>query len=511
MFTPMNSRMSRFLWLLSFLLALAAQAAPNNILLIIADDYGVDSSSLYNTNAGAVLPPTPNINSLAAQGMIFRDAYAYPVCSPTRACILTGQYGFRTGVGDVIENSPALSTSLWTLPRALNNAATGHVMAQFGKWHLGGGLNGPQNTGGWTHFSGALFGALANYTNWTKNVNGINMMNYTNYATSDVVDDALTWINAQATNRWFAWVAFNAPHTPLHKPPTHLAPSYASLPGTTTHIKNNPLLYYNAMVEAMDTEIGRLLAAVNLSNTCVIFVGDNGTPENVLQPPYPSGHGKGSLYEGGTKVPLVVAGAPVTSPGQTNDTPVHVVHLFATILELAGTSASAVAPTNVTLDSRSFASALMGGTESDQLVYGEQFGTPAGTKDGRSLRDTRYKLIRLNDGHDEFYDLQTDPAELTDLNSVLTAEQRSYRDRLQFWLYGYTTNSGVNVTAPAAGAGQFSCTLEQVGNYELWRCDDLTAQFWSPVTHAIATTNGTTMTLTDPFAPAEHGFYSVIK
>jgi hypothetical protein len=82
---------------------------------------------------------------------------------------------------------------------------------------------------------------------------------------------------------------------------------------------------------------------------------------------------------------------------------------------------------------------------------------------------------------------------------------------LQFWLYGYTTNSGVTVTAPVADAGQFSCSLEQVDRYELWRCEDLAAQFWSPVTHAVATTNGITVTMTDPTAPAERGFYSVVK
>src|SRR4051812_1939178 len=89
--------------LLLTLFAFVAPAAQQNILLIIADDYGADSSSLYNsTNAGASLPPTPNIDSLARSGVVFRHAYANPVCSPTRACLITGRYGFRTGVGDVV-------------------------------------------------------------------------------------------------------------------------------------------------------------------------------------------------------------------------------------------------------------------------------------------------------------------------------------------------------------------------------------------------------------------------
>src|SRR2546428_14172214 len=106
-----------------FALAVAATAtaAPQNILLIIADDYGADSSSLFNsTNSGASLPPTPNINALARTGIVFGNAYANPVCSPTRACLITGRYSFRTGIGDAImgPSDPSLKASEFTLPEA---------------------------------------------------------------------------------------------------------------------------------------------------------------------------------------------------------------------------------------------------------------------------------------------------------------------------------------------------------------------------------------------------------
>src|SRR3569832_260336 len=120
------------LWLLGGVLATAhADAAQrNNILLIIADDYGVDSSSLYNsTNNGATLPPTPNIVSLAQSGVLFRNAYANPVCSPTRACLITGRHAFRTGIGDVIAGpgSAVLTASEFTLPEAFGaNAGLGY-------------------------------------------------------------------------------------------------------------------------------------------------------------------------------------------------------------------------------------------------------------------------------------------------------------------------------------------------------------------------------------------------
>ena len=113
----------------------AQAAAKQNILLIIADDYGVDSSSLYNsTNNGAQLPPTPNINSLVTNGVLFRNAYANPLCSPTRACLLTGRFGFRTGIGDVVGGTQGpLAATEFTLPKAFTNTALGYQLAQFGK------------------------------------------------------------------------------------------------------------------------------------------------------------------------------------------------------------------------------------------------------------------------------------------------------------------------------------------------------------------------------------------
>lgn len=117
-----------FLFCLSWLSSCSANAAFDNILLIIADDVGANASDLYNsTNAGAVLPPTPNIDSLVTNGVVFANAYANPVCSPMRACIMTGRHFFRTGVGDAIggPTSPQLSASEFTLPEAFNASGSG--------------------------------------------------------------------------------------------------------------------------------------------------------------------------------------------------------------------------------------------------------------------------------------------------------------------------------------------------------------------------------------------------
>jgi hypothetical protein len=187
------------------------------------------------------------------------------------------------------------------------------------------------------------------------------------------------------------------------------------------------------------------------------------------------------------------------------------VDLFATILEMAGTSAAAVVPTNVTLDSQSLVSMITTEAASSRLIFTEVFDSPTATNDARTLRDDRYKLIKFNDGRAEFYDLQTDPTELTNLNTSPTTTQKAYRDRLQFWMYRYTTNSGVTIASPAMSGGQFSCAVTNLASYALWRCDDLATQFWSPVTNAVAATNGSIVTLTDPAPPADRSFYSVVK
>ena len=484
-----------------------AFSAPKNILLIIADDYGTDSSSLYNSTAsGATLPPTPNIQSLVTNGVVFRNAYANPVCSPTRSCILTGQHGFRTGVGDIVDMGASLTAAAFTLPEALTNAATGHAMAQFGKWHLASGPNTPRTVGGWTNYAGNLVGAIANYTNWSKTVNGTTTAGNTNYATTDLVNDAVSWINARGTNSWFVWTAFNAPHSPFHNPPAALCPSYPV--NTLTNSRRR----FEAMTEAMDTEIGRLLASVDRANTHIIFIGDNGTPGIIIAPPYSASRGKDTLYEGGIHVPLIISSPDVASPNRTNDTPVNAVDLFATILELAGTSVAVAVPSNVKIDSQSLVPILQSTNTILRRAYSEVFGpSVAANVGGRALRDSRYKLIRFNSSVDEFYDLQTDPFELTNLFSTMTTEQRAYYDRLQFQLNGYSTNTGAFITSPTWSNNQFSCTLTQSASYTLWRCDDVTTGFWSQVTNTIATTNGSTVTLKDATPPAGKAFYSVEK
>ena len=498
--------------LLSLTLAGTAAHAGNNVLLIIADDYGIDSSSLYNSTAGATLPPTPNINLLASNGVRFTNAYANPVCSPSRACLITGRHGFRTGVGEAVTATAgnSLTAAELTLAEVITqNSALGIQTACFGKWHLSigpGTPNAPNTIGGWPHYAGSTGGVLTSYTSWAKVVNGAQSTS-TTYATTDVVNDAVAWINARtaAGQKWVAWVAFNAPHTPFHNPPTSLH-SYGASPATNR-------LKYEAAVEAMDTEIGRLLFAVNTGTTDVLFMGDNGTPGQVVQPPYTGTHAKDTLYEGGIRVPLIVRGPSVTAPGRTSSALVHAVDVFSTMLELAAVPL----PTAVTLDSRSLRPILANTADTARTrLYTEQFDQSATTAGGRVLRDDRYKLIRLNNGTEEFYDLLTDTNEGTNLIAggvaAMTAERQSYYHRLRFDLGRYNAATAPAATSPVVNAGAFSVTAPQNASatQTLWRCTDLTAGFWAPVPGATSVVSGANIVFTDPAPPANAAYYSVV-
>lgn len=507
----MKSRLVTTFLALCLVLSVSAQQ-KKNILLIIADDLGADSHSLFNSvTNGATLPPTPNINSLATNGVVFSRAYANPLCSPTRACLITGRYGFRTGIGNVVGGSQGpLSASEFTLPKAF--AGSGYACSHFGKWHLAAGANTPLTVGGWTNYVGNIQGQITSYTNWTKTVNGTTTT-VTNYATTDLVNDAITWINARGSNPWFAWCAFNAPHTPFHLPPTNLCPSYANLPGTAQHINANPVQYFDAMMQALDTEVGRLLAALpDRSNTHIIFLGDNGSVGNVIQPPYPSNRDKQTLYEGGTHVPLIISGPAVASPNRTNDSLVNMVDIYSTILELAGSSISAVVPSNVTIDGQSLMPMLQTTNTYSRLSYSELFGsgvTPASST-GQTLKNSRYKLIHFYDHHDEFYDLQNDPYEAVNLltTSMSSTAQSNYYGLL-IKLGGYSSLAQPTIV-PAFNAGQFAATVPAANlNYSLWRAPVLDDYAWLPQTNAIVTTNGTTVTLTDTNITAQ-SFYRVV-
>lgn len=395
----------------------------NNILLLIVDDWGIDSSPVDNVG-GSNLPIMPNLQTLAGSGVRFRHAYAQSQCSPTRAAILSGRHAFRTGVG-----SPAGASFLASeisLAEALS-ANAGYAVASVGKWHLGGGDTGPRDRGGWQYFAGSS-GNLTNYNSWQKlTINGAAApvtTTSTTYATTDNTTDAINWINAQGANDWFCWVAYNAPHSPFEHPPTVVA-------GQTNPYSTggNNRRRYEAMLWAMDAEIGRLLSNVDLNSTTVIIIGDNGTPGGVIQAPFDTAHSKGTLFNGGTHVPLVIAGKAAQNANTTSDADVHAVDLYSTILEIAGVNPASL---GVTLDSQSLLPILSGTADTaNRFAVAEAFGTD--TNPGRAIRKDDYKLIIHDDplittdtAVLELYHLPTDQNETNNLLAgTLTATQQT--------------------------------------------------------------------------------------
>ena len=482
-------------------ISLAASAQTNNVLLVIADDLGIDSLAAFNDDPSASLPPTPTIDSLQSGGITFTRFYSYSTCSPTRSAILTGRYAFRTGVYSPNDND--LKANEFTLPDALiESGVISNRMAQIGKWHLGNNANSPNTIGGWPYFSGALRGGLPDYTNWTKVVNGVSG-NTTVYATTDNVNDAVDWIGQQGTNSWFLWVAFNAPHTPLHRPPNDLH-SYTgrlSMRGK-----------YEAMVEAMDTELARLLNGVDLSETTVIFMGDNGTPGSVLQPPIPAGHGKGFIYDGGIRVPLLVAGAAVGNglEGTAYDGVVHSVDMYATILELFGVAAADVVPEELVLDSRSFARVLHGDPyvrEPAEIMVNNSFNDAV----ERAVVEGDYKFIDFGGGTQEFYNVEAELVETNNLlDGVLSPGELAAYESLTNKLETYINVPHCYSTYMANGKFNVEIGWFENGGFTLQRSDNLASNIWTSVAAQEFEDNGTAaLILRDPSPPATNAFYRV--
>lgn len=440
-----------------------ADAAPN-ILLIIGDDMGVEAFASYGLSEDA--PATPALDRLAGDGVRFTNFWAQPVCSPTRATVITGRYGFRTGIGrpvgggpmppapEVPAGSPAESRNEpnpasaedralprpfllpdeFTLPMALKgDTDPGYATAAFGKWHLAGPGNGwtdHPNLAGFDHFAGLMGGGPESYFAWRKVVDG-EVVGTVGYAPEDKVNDAIAWLDGRGDEPWLLWFAFNLAHTPMHVPPKeyrHSDFSDASAGGELP--RESWRAAFEAMLEAMDTQIGRLLAGLSPEvrvNTYVIFMGDNGTWGPVIGPPFRDGRAKGTVYEGGVSVPLIVTG-PGVARGGVSEALVNSTDLFATIMEMAGLDSDRAVPEHVTHDSVSFLDALSdpaAPSRREWLYADEFFGGFDGVETADyAMRNHRYKLVRF-EGDEEFYDLREDPYEHVNLlESGLTGQEQ---------------------------------------------------------------------------------------
>ena len=410
-----------------------------NVLLIIADDLGAEATSVYPNlvgDSGAV--SVPNIEALAQNGLVFDNAWASPACSMTRGTIVSGLYGYRTGVTSV---GAVLPTDTVTVFDRITAESPSYSQAFFGKYHLGGGNLDPKANGafpgaasilqhvrdiGVPYFKGILGGGLVDYFSWNIYDSNGPAVPTTTYATTGLTNLAIDYIHNQAQAKpndpWFIYQAFNAPHAangannPYEVPPPELHQvdlSSVGNPKPGTYVTNIPV--YKANIQALDTEIGRLLKEVDLEKTVVIFIGDNGTPGPVKDTGSKIRGSKGSAYEGGVRVPLIVAGAGVTRHGRTDDLVVST-DLYATVLSLTGIDVGHV---NNSYSLKPLLSDKTG-TSGRTFSFSE---TSSGTSNRfYGLKDKRFKLVS-NLKKRELYDLVADPLEKTDLyaNAAYTA------------------------------------------------------------------------------------------
>ena len=425
----------KFITFLLLLIAINATAQRTTI-LIIADDLSADYFGFFPGYGDTV--DVPNIRYLANKGIVFTNNMSNPVCSSTRTTILTGRYSFRTNVGGIVGGpggTSSIDTAEISIPKLLKVYNANIGKANIGKWHLNlatptSNLMSPSKLG-YDHYEGPFIGQLPSFTNWTKYTNGVSST-ITNYATTENVNNAVTWLNTQTNKPVFLWLAFNAPHEPLHLPPSNLH-SYKTLSGSTVDIRNNPKPYFKAMIQAMDHEIGRLFDSLKAMNrfysTDFIFIGDNGNSARTAQIADTS-RAKGTVYQYGVQTPMIITGPSVVNPNRMCNALTNTVDLFSTILELNGyTNWQNQIPADKPVDTKSLMSLIKNtGTEIRPWQFCEIFYTIFDSVEAKAIRNIDYKLIHFDYGKTEFYNLKKDPLETKNLSyfSMSVDERNNY-------------------------------------------------------------------------------------
>ena len=372
-----------FLSWLVFLAAppLSPAAEKPNVVLILIDDLGARDLGCY----GSKFYHTPRIDGLAANGMRFTDGYAAcPVCSPTRAALMTGKYPARLNITDWLPGDPGQPTHKLlrptlalglpldepNLPKALRGA--GYATAHIGKWHLGGEKYSPTDQGFDLNIAGDHTGTplsyFAPFESKGRTMPGLEKSPEGEYLTDCLTSEAEKFIESSKNKPFFLYLAHYAVHTPLKAKPDILAKYKSELhPG----VQSNPI--YAAMIESVDESVGRILKKLDelklTDRTIVIFTSDNGGlsvdggPNTPATFNGPFREGKGYLYEGGIRVPYVIRCPGVTQPGTTSDVPISSIDLFPTILDLCGVKSESA------VDGVSLAGVLKGGKLNREALY----------------------------------------------------------------------------------------------------------------------------------------------
>jgi arylsulfatase A-like enzyme len=414
-----------FALLLTPWLSITAQEKPN-IVLILADDLGINDLSCY----GRKDQVTPNLDRLAKEGTRFATAYcAQPICSPSRAALMTGKSparlhltNFLPGRADTTSQKllqPVIAGQLpleeVTIAELLHGA--GYATACVGKWHLGGAGFGPKEQG----FDFTFSGQPTTKPSATEGSKG----------EYELTAQAEQWIEKQKDQPFFLYLSHNTPHIPFSAREEDRAKNAKAF---------NPT--YAAVIAHLDACVGRIMAKLDelklSERTVLVFASDNGGLHVLESNGTPATHntpyraGKGFVYEGGLRVPLIVRGPGRVKSDTVNEQPVVLTDLVPTFLEFAGIDpAKAIGP----LDGISLTKALAGGTLPNRPLfwhfpnYTNQGGRPAG-----AVRDGDWKLVeQYEDGGVELFNLASDPGEKSNLADKEPARATELRARLAAW------------------------------------------------------------------------------
>jgi len=427
---------------------LVAAERPPNVVLIVIDDLGQRDLGCY----GSAFYKTPNIDKMAKDGIRFTDFYAAcPVCSPTRASIMTGRYPQRMNITDWIpgrkDNSdqrlkrPTISNEIpleeTTIAEALKKS--GYVTALMGKWHLGGRGFEPEKQGFDVNVGGDHTGTPLSYFAPFVNKAGAQMPGLEKapdgeYLTDRLAAEAAAFIEKNKDKPFFLYLPHYGVHTPLRAPQATID-RYKVTP---THGKqSNPT--YAAMVEHMDAAVGRVLKALDdhklSDNTLIIFTSDNGGLATLEGMPFaptnnaPLREGKGYLYEGGVRVPLIVKWPGKAKPGVVTDQVACSIDLFDTILEATG------AKSESKRDGTSLRPFFDGEARAARALFWHYpHYANQGSRPGGAVRWGDYKLIEYyEDGRRELFDVKKDISESRNLAAEKPEVVKELAAKLDAW------------------------------------------------------------------------------
>jgi arylsulfatase A-like enzyme len=430
---------------MSFSTSLAEMPRPN-VVLVVADDLGwVDLGC-----SGSTFYETPNLDRLARRGMRFTNAYAAcPVCSPSRAAILTGKHPARLHLTDWLPGRPDRPSQMLLRPQIRQElpleeitlaeilGPAGYATASIGKWHLGGKPFWPEHQGFQVNLGGTETGSPpGGYFHFETPT--LKARTGQEYLTERLTEEAVTFIHEHREQPFFLYLAHYAVHIPLQARPEIEAKYRAKVRSSSP--QHNAI--YAAMIESLDQGIGQVMSTLDdlkiADRTVIVFTSDNGGlsvqegPNTPSTTNAPLRAGKGYLYEGGIRVPLIIAGPGVTRTGSVCDVPVIGQDLFPTVLALA----SARPSPGSSKDGESLVPLLNGGAAlpRQELYWHYPHYSNQGGKPGAAIRQGDLKLIdSYEDGKLELYDLARDIGEQHNLSAEHPEQAALLHRRLARW------------------------------------------------------------------------------